>query len=1037
MESDSFLLTGLFELLEWGNRYSQVFRRDGEVRHRFHENERNPLRRGVMVLQRPGRQRGSRPFYVKGVTMKRSRKRASLVGLMVIMLLCPLLCAFVWEVGESSASTRLFVYPQTVDVGTHHSGSVFQQEFTVWNTGTDTLTATVSTDAPCIRVLSHFSFSLEQNEKITLSFLGCYPSEPGEFSGNFTIRSNGGNKTVRFRGVVQRPKPELFLYPERIDLGENPAGKAFQGGLIVKNTGTRTLAGTFSENTPWIMALTSSSFCLGPGEHLALGFLGHFPFFPGEFRGEISVSYDGTSKTVELRGLVQKPKAELSVEPENIYLGEGVPGRPFHGQFVLNNNGTHTMIGSVSKDAPWMRALSHSNFVIPEGQHFPIGFLGHFPSDPGEFTGTIAVRSNRGYRTVKISGNVQDPTFCTVEMPDWLRSGSCPPWIPYSQWRHYIQEDKEAVLDWALETWNTWIQQLTIEGRLCEADIEEYLILVHGLQPLYIVERCFWRRPQYTEPTYDSDLLGYPAYLDWVMWTGAQTENLAWYEVIYDGRIGWMPSSSFGDPFPFDMTKPMVAIPQDPEIAEAARTGPDQFIGVWDVVPRPEDATRTHNCNLCGEFCVAALLGEKVDFRVLNLLRAWTHGNSRAVHFLQIDSGTWRHPDLSDMFDLYDVAYEDLDRHLSCQELEDELHSGKMLIALVMLDCRTGNSCGEVNQRGGEHNHWVIVEDAKATEDGGWIRIYNSYWNREEVYTYEEFDNACHYGSGLWVMPGVRSDGQGSDQETEGIPQTEPAPVQEVDQTDDRSSLGVSLVRVESGYDTAQEEEGHSDQTSLRPAEDLVTASTTHVLVSSGDQGQVVDADEGLVVASEKDTSYEAATAFQSRDVLEPSDGDSEGDIPDSPHLTIPQELSSGVSEEVVTHFYNTAPTTIECVAKLDTVSHEQETVRGESDGADDQAFNAADDPHRDEPKWRRFDLGRKVSMKGIRFAVDRSSYEPIGYQVWVAGNPLSWRLAYEFSAVPLEGEVFEKHFSPPLEVRYVEIRTSGEAAWISDVKVF
>jgi hypothetical protein len=121
----------------------------------------------------------------------------------------------------------------------------------------------------------------------------------------------------------------------------------------------------------------------------------------------------------------------------------------------------------------------------------------------------------------------------------------------------------------------------------------------------------------------------------------------------------------------------------------------------------------------------------------------------------------------------------------------------------------------------------------------------------------------------------------------------------------------------------------------------------------------------------------------------------------------------------------------------LDTMSYEHETVRGEPDGAGDQAFNAAHDPHRDEPKWRRFDLGKKVSMKGIRFAADRSSYEPIGYQVWVAGNPVSWRLVYEFSAVPLEGEVFEKRFSPPLEVRYVEIRTSGEAAWISDVEVF
>jgi hypothetical protein len=964
--------------------------------------------------------------------MKRSSKRASLVGLTVIVLLSPVLFGFTWEDGASSSAPRLFVYPHTVYVGKDLSGRAFHHEITVWNTGIGVLKATVSTDAPCIRVLSHSSFSLEQNKQITLGFLGCFPSAPGEFSGSITIRSNGGSKTVRLRGVVQRPTPELSIDPESIYLGEKPAGKAFHGELTVKNNGIRTLTGTFSKNSPWIRTLSSFSFRLAPGEDLRLGFLGHFPSAPGEFSGSISVYYDGTSKTVKLRGVVRE--MGLSVEPESIYLGEGAPGKAFYGQFFANNNGTQTLSGTVTKNVPWIRSLSFSSFQLPQSQQVLIGFLGHFPLRYGGFTGTITVYSNGGYRTVKVYGVVQKTDSCTVEMPDWLQSGLCPPWIRFSQWQHLSRENREAILEWALRTWDTWIQQLTIEGRLCEADIEEYLILVQGLHPLFIVEKCWWRRPQYAQSTFYSDVLGYPAYLDWVMWTGVHTENLGytWYEVIYDGRIGWMRSSNFGDPFPFDMTQAMVAIPQDPAIAEAARAGPAQFIDIREVVP----GAPARNTMLCGEFCVAALLGEEVDFRVLNLLRAWTHEHSRAVYLLEHNIGTWRKPDLYDMLNLYDVAYENLDRHLSCQELEDELHSGKMLIAFVNIDTKGSNSCGGMDQRGGEADHWVVVEDAKAVGDGGWIRMYNPYWNREEIYTYEEFENAwVNYG--LWVMRGVRSDGQGREQKNAGRPQMEPTPTQAVVQSAD-SSLRTTLDRDGSRFAKAPEEKGYSDQRPLRPAEDIVTGSTTHGLAASGDQGHLVDTDEGFFSASEKETSYAAVAAFQSSDVLGPYNGEGEGEIPDRSDLTAPQKLGSGVSEEVVIHFFNTTPTTIERVVKVGTASRDDEIVQGKSDGAGDVAFNAAHDPYRNEPQYRRFDLGREVSMKGIRFEVDRSSDEPIGYQVWVAGNSGSWKLVYEFSARPLDGEVFEKHFSPPVEeVRYVEIRTPSRPAWISGVEVF
>jgi len=818
--------------------------------------------------------------------------------------------------------------------------------------------------------------------------------------------------------------PKLAVNPHTVYLGKSPAGKAFHNKFTAKNTGIRTLTGTISINVPWINALSHSSFRLTPGQQVSIGFLGLFPSHPGEFRGSISVYSNGGNKTVKLRGIVEEPPPELSVTPQTVYLGKRPAGRAFYNTFTAKNTGIRTLTGTVSINVPWINALSHSSFRLTPGQQVSIGFLGLFPSHPGEFRGGITVYSNGGNTTVRLRGVVQEKPVCTFEMPDWLRSRMCPPWISHKLWYHLPQEDRDVILDWLLRVWNRWIHELTEEGRSCEADLEEYLILAQGFRPLLVVEKCWWNRGHYADTSISSRRFGYPTYLDRVMWTGASRENegFTWYEVIHNGQLGWMRSTNFGDRLHFDMSEALVAIPQDGEIAEALHQGLSaaQYIDISSIA-RPEDedfyGERTaeqcqrYNCNLCGEFCVAALLGEQIDFQVLNLLRDWTKEDSGAYYILKHDLGT-DFEDLEDMLDLYDVDYQRLDRHLTSWQLEYELDSGKMMIAFVTI-----NSCGVL---GGTIYHWVVVEDAKAGGAGGWVRIYNPFGNQEEIYTYEDFLAQWRSTSagftGLWVMLDTRFSVEARDAEGRIHPHVEPMGAEEAVQATD----GIHV---------------------LRPSSDEKEVFDTAYSPSQGEYGGT---DENIVTHYFNPT----PTTITFRTEIEDRGKESSAAQSDAEQASGESVFSDGIPTLGIS---STAP------FNSDDVREEYVSEEGKPVGTSGQlamtgdgqeqyippsaqlAINEVSDD-RDwnplQPTW--FDLGEEVSVNGIRFVVKKTSDGQIPYQVWVAGNSGSWSLVYEFDDYTQDGNVLEKQFSPPLNnVRYVEIRTFGHPNWLSDVEIF
>jgi len=194
----------------------------------------------------------------------------------------------------------------------------------------------------------------------------------------------------------------------------------------------------------------------------------------------------------------------------------------------------------------------------------------------------------------------------------------------------------------------------------------------------------------------------------------------------------------------FDMTKSLVRIPADPEIDDAikAKRHAPQYINVLNAIGKNKV-----NYNLCGQFCIAALVG--VD--VIPLLKRWYQtGLARAKTVLENDRGTVIY-DLQNMLSLFNIRSEIFRPEPSIAPatpayLEKMLRSGKKAIVGTGI-----TSKGEISLNA-SIRHWLLLTDIVRMGNGGWVRVYNGYFNREEVYPYRNlFDLGISSSLGLWV----------------------------------------------------------------------------------------------------------------------------------------------------------------------------------------------------------------------------------------------------------------------------------------------
>lgn len=354
-----------------------------------------------------------------------------------------------------------------------------------------------------------------------------------------------------------------------------------------------------------------------------------------------------------------------------------------------------------------------------------------------------------------------------VEFESWLQARGEPTWLFEDGSAPFLVGNKiRAEFEPYHETWSTWFADVLKNNRTRNAKLAEWFTVVNGGKEMWSFrpERIF------QGPSESATALGWVSPKDVLHWTGkiAYSEKewkyKDWYEVqltkFGKTMTGWykaplleefvipevfVESNDFkGIASLFDMTKPLLRLPSDPEIAEAiqAKRNAVQYINVNKAIGRNKVSF-----NLCGQFCIATLCG--VD--VIPLLKRWYEtGIVRAKTVLENDRGTVIY-DLQSMLSLYNQKSELFTPEPSIAPatpayLEKMLKSGKK--AILGIGITNKGECS-VN---GSIRHWIVVEDIVRMGNGGWVRIYNPFFNREEVYPYRNlFDVGISSSLGLWV----------------------------------------------------------------------------------------------------------------------------------------------------------------------------------------------------------------------------------------------------------------------------------------------
>ena len=358
---------------------------------------------------------------------------------------------------------------------------------------------------------------------------------------------------------------------------------------------------------------------------------------------------------------------------------------------------------------------------------------------------------------------------------DWVMNPTTqPPWIPANLWEQLGDSGQSTVRDGILTAlgarqmeWDDWQREVCNNQRQGEATLDEWLTILEGGRNMWSLraERIYKQPSQNVSGGY----VGWMGDKDILLWTGqirtnpAEAKYKTWYEVrLYKFRKelrGWYKADLLTDYiFPglendpdngdnadkiFDLSIPMVRHPADQAIEDAktAKRNAWQYLEL-----HPVTGKKMIHHNLCGEFCAATLLG----MDVLPMLSEWMKRYARAKNLLTVDTGTGL-PDLLSMLAIagktgQTFQYSSSISQISPFMLRQTLRNGqKAIIGLGI------TSKGKVSPAG-KIRHWVVLEDVEPVGTGGWVRLYNPFFNQEEVYSYRDFLGSMgNFGIGMWV----------------------------------------------------------------------------------------------------------------------------------------------------------------------------------------------------------------------------------------------------------------------------------------------
>lgn len=326
----------------------------------------------------------------------------------------------------------------------------------------------------------------------------------------------------------------------------------------------------------------------------------------------------------------------------------------------------------------------------------------------------------------------------SLPVPGWLSQGGTPPWMQ-GAWHHLDAATRTGVLNGIQQRWAQHVQDMA---------------------PAWI------RDPSLSPP---------PLTEDWAQLTPEQqraTAEQSWNAIVQEEMslyFGTLPESGV------EVTSPLIATSRGWPWGEGGvgewkahhDTGQDPVAQYLDVgtILKGEGHDYTHG-NLCGELSAMSVMGLGIvegltrfaglgaDYqailangeRLTHATNLETFLSSQGWNIVGQQPGFEADPKMKDLdgnFSATDTYKNNHAKDPTPQAVQSLLEQGGALLVLVNIDGADDGMLESVGSSAQDITHWASVVDVTENAQGQtYVRVYNPYQNREEVYSWADFKAA-------------------------------------------------------------------------------------------------------------------------------------------------------------------------------------------------------------------------------------------------------------------------------------------------------
>ena len=352
---------------------------------------------------------------------------------------------------------ELLFSPSSLDFG----ASTSTMNLNIINNGDGLLTWNVAADQGWLSTSPTAGETTTETDQVSI-MVDRNNLEVGDYSGNITITTNGGNATIPITLNVV-PGPTLSVTSTALDFNASQNTLTFS----ITNVGTQTLEWNISDNQDW-MSVSPTSGSTTAEQDIVTVTVDRSGLAAGDYSGSVTVTSNGGDQVVAVSMAVAP---ELSVSANQLDFGLTNDQLSFN----ITNTGQGVLSWSISDDQTWISVSPTSGSTTTETDPTQVT-VDRTGFSAGDYSGTVTVTSDGGNEAITVSMSVPAPPLLAVN-PTSLDFGASETSLSVT-----ITNGGDQTLEWSVSDNQDWMSVSPTSGSTtAEQDIVTVTVDRSGL----------------------------------------------------------------------------------------------------------------------------------------------------------------------------------------------------------------------------------------------------------------------------------------------------------------------------------------------------------------------------------------------------------------------------------------------------------------------------------------------------------------------------------------------------------------------------